>query len=138
MGSILKKIQPAVKQETKNVAVSTGIGVLLMWLVFVVLHLAMPQKVPFDYTVIAGGAVGGLVAVLNFFLMGIAVQSVASSSEEDIARTKMRSSYSQRMMMQMLWGIAAIVAPCFHFVAGLLPLLFPSIGIKIMHVRRKN
>lgn len=138
MGSILKKIQPAVKQETKKVAISTGIGVLLMWLVFVVLHLVMPQKVPFDYTVIAGGAIGGFVAVLNFFLMGIAVQSVAASNEEDAARAKMRSSYSQRMMMQMLWGIVAIVFPCFHFVAGLLPLLFPSIGIKVMNVRRKN
>ena len=36
------------------------------------------------------------------------------------------------------WVIAAIAAPCFWAVAGVLPLLFPSIGIKIMGILNKN
>mgnify|MGYP000345413049 FL=1 len=36
--------------------------------------------------------------------------------------------------MQILWVILAIVAPCFHFVAGIAPLLFPGTGIKIMGI----
>lgn len=129
--SMFGNVQPAIKKETGHVALYTGIGVVLMWAVFLLLHISMPEKVPFDYTVILGGACGGLVAVLNFFLMGLTVQKVASSGDTDMARWKLRSSYTQRMALQFLWGVAAIAAPCFHFAAGLLPLLFPGIGIKI-------
>ena len=38
-----------------------------MWILFAVLHFAMPDKVPLDYTVFLGGIGGGAVAVLNFF-----------------------------------------------------------------------
>lgn len=131
-------IQPAVKQETKKVALCTAIGVLLMWLVFFVLHSGMPQEVPFDYTVLLGGLVGGVIAVLNFFLMGLTVQKVASMTDEDNARNQMKGSYSQRMTMQIVWAIVTMVAPCFQFAAGLLPLLFPSMGIKILGIIKKN
>ena len=57
--SIMDNVQPAVKKETGKVAAITGIGLILMWIVFGVLHAFMPQKVPFDYTVFLGGAVGG-------------------------------------------------------------------------------
>ena len=138
MSNFLKNIQPAVKKETKKIALSTLIGVLLMWVVFFVLHMIIPEKVPFDYTVILGGIGGGLIAVLNFFMMGLTVQNVASTTDQDAARTKMKASYSQRMMMQMVWGIIAVVAPCFNYAAGLLPLLFPSIGIKITGILLKK
>lgn len=47
--------------------VYTAAGVAVMWCVFLALHLVIPEKVPFDYTVILGGLFGGAVAVLNFF-----------------------------------------------------------------------
>ncbi|MGN0314552.1 MAG: hypothetical protein ACI4EG_07160 [Fusicatenibacter sp.] len=131
MSSFWDKVQPAVKKETRRVAVYTGIGVVLMWIVFGILHGVMPEKAVFDYTVILGGIGGGMVAVLNFFLMGLTVQKVASMEEEAAARNRMKASYSQRMLLQMLWVVAAIVAPCFQFVAGILPLLFPGMGIKL-------
>ena len=81
--SIMDNVQPAVKKETGKVAAITGIGLILMWIVFGVLHAFMPQKVPFDYTVFLGGAVGGCVAVLNFFFMGLAVQKAAAATDED-------------------------------------------------------
>lgn len=138
MSNFFKNIQPAVQKETKKIAISTLLGVLLMWVVFFVLHMIIPEKVPFDYTVILGGIGGGLIAVLNFFLMGLTVQSVASTTDEELARKKMKASYSQRMMMQMIWGIVAVAAPCFNYVAGLLPLLFPSLGIKITGIFLKK
>ena len=79
--SIMDNVQPAVKKETGKVAAITGIGLILMWIVFGVLHAFMPQKVPFDYTVFLGGAVGGCVAVLNFFFMGLAVQKAAAATD---------------------------------------------------------
>ena len=134
MSSILDNVQPAVTKETKRIIKITIVGLILMWILFAVLHFAMPDKVPLDYTVFLGGIGGGAVAVLNFFLMGLAVQKAASASDEGTARMKLKASYSQRFLMQILWVILAIVAPCFHFVAGIAPLLFPGTGIKIMGI----
>ena len=134
MSSLLENIQPAVKKETKRVMVITLVGLILMWVLFAVVHFIMPDKVPLDYTVFLGGIAGGCVAVLNFFLMGLAVQKAAAADDEGTARMKIKASYSQRFMMQVIWVIIAIVAPCFHFVAGIAPLLFPGTGIKIVGI----
>ena len=138
MSGLLENVQPAVKKETKRVVMITGAGLILMWILFAILHFTMPDKVPFDYTVILGGIGGGVIAVLNFFLMGLAVQKAASATDEGTARMKLKASYSQRFLMMMLWVIAAIVAPCFHFVAGIAPLLFPGTGIKIVGIFHKQ
>lgn len=132
--SLLENIQPAVKKETKRVIVITLLGLFLMWILFAALHFIMPDKVPLDYTVFLGGIAGGCVAVLNFFLMGLAVQKAAAAEDEGTARMKIKASYSQRFMMQVFWVIIAIIAPCFHFVAGIAPLLFPGTGIKIVGI----
>lgn len=137
MKKIFSDIQPAVKKETKNVAKYTGIGVVFMWVVFFILHMILPEKVLFDYTVILGGLGGGFIAVLNFFLLGLTVQKVASTENEENAQKFMKTSYSKRMMLQAVWMIVAIAAPCFQFVAGLVPLLFPGAGIKIMGIIKK-
>ena len=138
MSGLLKNVQPAVKKETKRVVMITGAGLILMWILFAILHFTMPDKVPFDYTVILGGIGGGVIAVLNFFLMGLAVQKAASATDEGTARMKLKASYSQRFMMMILWVIVAIVAPCFQFVAGIAPLLFPGTGIKIVGIFHKQ
>ena len=132
--SLLENIQPAVKKETKRVIVITLLGLFLMWILFAALHFIMPDKVPLDYTLFLGGIAGGCVAVLNFFLMGLAVQKAAAAEDEGTARMKIKASYSQRFMMQVFWVIIAIIAPCFHFVAGIAPLLFPGTGIKIVGI----
>ena len=137
MSGLLKNVQPAVKKETKRVVMITGAGLILMWILFAILHYTMPDKVPFDYTVVLGGIGGGMIAVLNFFLMGLAVQKAASATDEGTARMKLKASYSQRFMMMILWVIAAIVAPCFQFVAGIAPLLFPGTGLKFVGIFHK-
>ena len=137
MSGLLENVQPAVKKETKRVVMITGAGLILMWILFAILHFTMPDKVPFDYTVILGGIGGGVIAVLNFFLMGIAVQKAASATDAGTARMKLKASYSQRFMMMILWVIVAIVAPCFQFVAGIAPLLFPGTGLKFVGIFHK-
>ena len=125
-------LSPAVKDTTIKVMAATAVLVALMCVVFAVLHMNMPEKVPFDYRVVLGGVCGGAVAVLNFFLIGLTVQKVVNTEDEGLAKNRMKASYSRRMLLQALWVVAAIAAPCFHFVAGILPLLFPSLGIKIL------
>ena len=137
MSGLLENVQPAVKKETKRVVMITGAGLILMWILFAILHFTMPDKVPFDYSGILGGIGGGVIAVLNFFLMGLAVQKAASATDEGTARMKLKASYSQRFMMMILWVIVAIVAPCFQFVAGIAPLLFPGTGLKFVGIFHK-
>lgn len=138
MSKLFENMQPAIKQETKHVAIYTAVGVVLMWIVFLILHLVMPEKVPFDYTVILAGLGGGTVAVLNFLWMGVMVQKAASvAGDADSVKTLVKGSYSQRMLFQMLWVIMAITAPCFNYVAGIIPLLFPGTGIKLVGILKK-
>lgn len=125
------KLAPAVRKETLFIAVSTGIGTVLMFLVFGILHMAMPEKVPFDHRVILAGIGGCAVAVLNFYLMAVTVQKVASAEKQETAANTMKASYVGRFLMQILWAVAAVTAPCFQFVAGLVPLLFPGAAIKL-------
>ena len=120
----------AVKKETRNIAVSEIIGVAIMLLVFFILHMLIPDKVPFDYRVVLAGIAGGGIAVLNFFLMGITVQKVAETEDEQAAVRKMRTSYTYRMLLQGLWAVLSTVLPCFQFAAGLIPLLIPGAAIK--------
>ena len=138
MSKFWDEMQPAIKEETKHVMLYTAVGLVLMWLAFLVLHLCMPEKVVFDYTVILGGLGGGAVAVLNFLWMGLMVQKAAAKAgDQDAVRTLVKGSYSQRMLFQMLWVIIAIAAPCFHYAAGIIPLLFPGTGIKIAGILKK-
>ena len=134
----MTKLSPAIKTETKKVAVSTIVGAAVMCLVFFILHRAYPEKIPFDYSVILGALGGGAVAVLNFFLMGVTVQKVVDTEDQDLARARMKASYTNRMLLQMAWVVVAIIAPCFYFVAGILPLLFPSLGIKLTGILKRK
>ena len=131
------KIQPAVKTETGRIAIGTGVGVLIMFAVFFVLHMVIPEdapfgwSVPFDYKVILGGIVGFLVAVGNFFWMAMTVQKVAATEDDQKARSTMSVSYRYRTLLQLLWVILAIVVPVFNLVAGIVPLFIPSLFIKL-------
>ena len=131
-------LAPAIRKETRRVAIYVIIGVAVMFVVFAILHGKFPERVPFDFTVILGGICGGIVAVLNFFLMGVTVQKVTDLENEADARNMMKASYSRRMMMQGVWVVLAILLPCFQFAAGLIPLLFPGIGIKIANLAGVN
>lgn len=136
--SKLFELQPAVKKETRNVIITTAIGVAIMFLVFFILHLIFPEDVPFDYTVFLGGGCAYAVAILNFFLLCLTVQKVASMTDRDAAAKVMRMSNSRRLILQCLWIVAVIFAPCFQLFAGILPILFPSWGIKIYGLFRKD
>ncbi len=138
MSRLSVEVQPVVKKETRRVAIMTAAGIAAMWIVFAILHVVWPDTVPFDYTVILGGLSGGVIAVLNFFLMGLMVQSATAAADDEAARAKVKASYSQRLLLQMLWVVVAIVAPCFQFAAGIVPLFLPSFGIKLTGLMKKG
>ena len=124
----MRSVSPAVKQETMRIASGTAIGVVLMWVVFFFLHQVNPEKIPFDYTVFLAGIGGFIFAAGNFFLMGLTVQKVAAETDEGRARQR------QRTLLMLAWGVVALAAPCFNGAAGIIPLLFPSMVIKIYYL----
>lgn len=125
------KIQSAVRKETLFILTGTGIGTGIMIAAFYGLHRAIPESVPFGLPVVTAGIIGWLVATANFFLMGLAVQKVASTQNEDDARRRMTVSLRYRTMMQLAWAAAALLAPVFNAAAGIIPLFLPSLLIKL-------
>ena len=120
------RVQETVKKESLQIAVQSSMATLVMLACFFALHHFFPEKVTFDYRVILSGLLGTAVAVTNFFLMGVTVQSVLSVENQEEAYRRMRLSYRNRTLLQLLWIILAVVAPCFQAVAGIVPLLFPG------------
>lgn len=121
------KIAPAVKKETGHIALGTTLGVAIMLLVFLLLH-------QFTLGVLVSGIIGGAVAVLNFFILGLTVQKVAAGENEERGRKWMQFSYNMRMLVMVLWLILALAVPFFNWVAALVPLLMPRLTIAMMQV----
>lgn len=122
-GSLKRRVDAAVKRETIYIAVWTAVLSALMEAVFLILGR-------WDVTVLLGNLLGGLAAVLNFFLMGLTVQS-AVDKPQDEARTAMKASQALRSVMLLVVLVTGAAAPCFHLIAAILPLFFPRIAIAL-------
>lgn len=88
----------------------------------------------FDGTVFLGALLGIVLAVLNFFLLGLAVQKATLQDDPEIAKKMIQLSYSRRLLMMGIGIIVGIIAPCFHWVAVVCPLIFSRITIFFMQV----
>ncbi|MBQ4259942.1 MAG: ATP synthase subunit I [Lachnospiraceae bacterium] len=131
---LLEKMQPALKQESKKIILITLVGNVFMWLVWGLLGMAFPEKVVFDITVLLGGLVGGAVAVWNFVWMGLSLQKAVNVEDPELAKKLIQANYGKRNLLRIVWVAVAIMVPCFHYVAGLIPLVFPGTGLKLMGV----
>lgn len=112
-----------VVRETIYIAGFEIIFSLIMQLVFLFF-------LKWDYTVLLGNILGGVFAVLNFFLMGVTV-SKAVTKEESEAKKLMKTSLSLRQLM--ILAVAAIggIAPCFSIWTVVISLVFPRIAIAL-------
>ena len=124
------KLQKAVKDETIFVALGSVILSAVMLLVFFLLNRAYPDKVPMDAAVLIGAAGGCAGAVGNFFLMAVTVQKVAGIENYEEAYRSMQVSYRYRTFLQLIWCVLTMVLTFINPVAGMLPLLWPSLLIK--------
>lgn len=121
------KLQPASKKELLSIARGTLAATALMLAVFLVLSLA--GVYPFTWQIPLAAAGGCLVAVANFYLLCLTVQSAAGMEDQKALKAKVQLSYNGRLLMQGLWCLICFLAPCFNVVAGVLPLLFPNLFI---------
>lgn len=117
------KPQQVIVRETLHIAAGCGILCAVMLVIFAVCgQLGLPA--------VLGAVLGGGWAVLNFFLMGLSVQKAAA----DPARSKqiVQFSYSMRMLGMVLVLILGFTMPWLHWLAVLLPQLFPRVTIGAM------
>jgi hypothetical protein len=117
------KIDGTVKKETKYIALWTAILSLLLQAVFLVMDA-------WGIDVLLGNLFGGCIAVLNFFLLGLTVQNAVKKSEEDAKKT-MKISHTYRNLLVLAAAALAIVLPCFHTWAAIIPMFFPRIAIAL-------
>ena len=62
------KVQKAVLKETEHIALGVLIAAVIMCIVFALLK-------KFDYTVVLGALLGTVIAVANFFFLGVTLQT---------------------------------------------------------------
>jgi len=116
----LKKVDATVLQETKYVSVWVLILSVLMQSVFLVIG-------KWDYTVLLGNLLSGAFSVLNFFLMGLTVQSALGKDEKEVKNAvKLSQTYRSLMMFAML--AVGVLVPVFNTLAVVIPVVFPRIS----------
>ena len=83
-----------------------------------------------DYTVLLGNLFGGGVAVLNFLLMGLTVQTSLGLEEKE-AHSHVKLSMTLRMLMLVICAALGVLLPCFSVLATLIPLFFVRIAVAL-------
>ncbi|MDO4173388.1 MAG: ATP synthase subunit I [Eubacteriales bacterium] len=119
------KIEPAVKSESKRIA----IGVLAMSVIMEVVFIVLGK---FDYTVLLGNLLGGGWAIVNFFMMALAVQKSVKKELPQEAKLVLQNSYTKRLLCSVGILLIGIKVEYFHWVAVIIPLFFPRITIAII------
>ncbi|HHT97031.1 MAG TPA: ATP synthase subunit I [Clostridiales bacterium] len=129
------KVNNIVKKETKNIA----IGILICSVITQIIFLIFRQ---YSLAVFLGSLYGGIIALLNFFLMGLAVQKTADMTDPAAAKLKMQASYSMRQIGILIFLGAgmyfAVNYNIMHWIPMLLAILYPRITIAIGQYFRKE
>lgn len=133
MNSENNNSKKVVYHETGIILVGEVIGVALMYAVFALLGR-------FDLSVLLGGLVGGLLAVVNFFLMAIGASMAADkAARQDVkgGQKQIKSSYSMRMIAMFIVLFACVKSGLCNALASVLPLVFVWPTITIAEFFRK-
>ena len=135
-----------VLRQTGRVAAGTFVMTAVMLAVYAIIGR-------FSAGVALGGIYTSTLAVLNFFAMGLTVQGIASRAAEEQRdeqelqafstqmENRMRLSRNGRMFALLLLIVAGIRVFNFDALATILPILFPTVVIRILqiiNIRRKD
>lgn len=129
-------LQPASQKEVKRVAAGT---LACDGLLVAGLFLASQFDIgTFELgKILLSCAVGSVIAVLNFALMCLTVQSAVGMTDRKKMQAKFQLSYNARMILQAGWTVIAFLVPGLHFIAGAAPILFPKVTILYLQARGK-
>lgn len=109
-----------VLKQTAIVAAGQAVCVAAMVGIFALLGY-------FDYTVVLGGLMGAVVAVLNFLFMAIGISLAADKAQEQNVKggkSLVTGSYMLRIVLMFVVLFACAKSGHFHVIALVLPLVF--------------
>ena len=130
------KLQPASRKEITRITIGTLVcdGILIAAL-FLLSLVGVGQ---FDAVrILLGVACGSLLAVLNFTIFCLTVQSAVGMENKRKMKARFQLSYNLRLLIQAAWVVAAFLIPQIHFVAGAAPILFPNVVIYFLQFTGK-
>ena len=130
------KLQPASQREVRRIAVGTLVcDVLLVAGLFLASQFDIGT---FDLgKILLSAAIGSVIAVLNFALMCLTVQSAVGMTDQKKMKAKFQLSYNARMILQAGWTVIAFLIPGLHFIASAAPILFPKVTILYLQAKGK-
>ena len=123
-----------VLRQTGIVALGEILGVVIMAGIFAMLDV-------FDTTVLLGGIVGGIVAVVNFFAMAIGINIAADKAEnQDVkgGQATVKVSYILRLAVMALVLFAFAKSGLCNVIALVVPLIFVRITLTVAEFFRRK
>ena len=123
-----------VLHETGIIAIGECMGVAVMLAIFALLG-------QFDRSVVLGGLIGGVLTILNFFLMAVNANSAADKAvNQDVKSGKamLQFSYAGRLAMIFVILFACVKSGLCNVFAIVIPLLFVRPTITIAEFFRKS
>lgn len=128
------KFQSASRKEIRRVALGVGVcdGIVIAALFLLSLAgIGTFRPLP----VFLGAACGSAVAIGNFALLCLTVQTAAETEDRRAMRRKFQLSYNLRLLVQAAWVVACYLIPQIHFIAGAAPILFPNLVVYYLQFR---
>ena len=126
------KLQPASIKQLSRIAAGSSICAVIEIAACVVLHFCGIGQ--FSYRIILGTLGGTLIAILNFALMCLMVQTAAATQDQKLRKVKVQASYNLRLFVQAAWVVAAFFIPFINVIAAAVPLLFPTAVIYFLQI----
>lgn len=130
------KLQPASRKEITRITVGTLAcdGILFAGL-FLLSQFGIGSFAV--GRILLGIVLGSIVAVLNFTILCLTVQSAVELENKRKMKARFQLSYNIRLALQALWVVACFAMPQIHFVAGAAPILFPNVVIFWLQMKGK-
>ena len=117
----MSKIDPTIKKETRYIALTVLILSALMEAVYLVIG-------KWGLPVLFGNLLGGSVGILNFFLMGLGLQSALNKDEKG-AKATVSFSHTMRFLLMAAVIVISVLVDAIWIVPTVLSLFFPSVGV---------
>ena len=122
------KLQPASRKEITRITTGTlACDAIMVAGLFLLSQFGIGTFEP--GRILLGAACGTVIAVLNFTILCLTVQSAVESENKRKMKARFQLSYNIRMVIQAGWVVACFLIKPIHFVAGAAPILFPNVVI---------
>ena len=130
------KLQPASRKEITRITIGTLVcDAILIAALFLLSLVGVGQ---FETgRILLGVVCGSVIAVLNFTILCLTVQSAVGMENKRKMKARFQLSYNIRLLVQAAWVVASFLIPQIHFVAGAAPILFPNVVIYFLQFTGK-